>query len=638
MVLLVKPIKTGDDVTALGELTPQDTAEIVGPLVVQSDSEFNSTGGIKLPTGTTAERPATPKVGSTRFNTELGFAETWNGSAWLQGSGPAGSNGADGADGKSAYEIAVANGFVGTEAEWLDSLQGEDGPTVVSADADNIAILGTDGFIYVPKGSGGGGAAEVPVGTTAERPNPPITGNLRFNTTLDRLEVFGNSFWQILKYDRESTAPNIGTATATSNTTATVSFTPSANESIEAVSSYSGISDPDGIVATKAGTGAGTLNFVGLTQDRQYTFSVCAVNPVGNGTYSAPSNQIRTWSVPDAPIIGTATPVPNSTDVNVTFTAPAYDGQQPITSYTATSIPAGYSATINQAGSGTILVKDMADFTTYTFVVYATNSLGNSLPSAESNQASTTIREYPVNLLLVGGGGGSATQSVGAGAGAGGRVEQFSGIVLKHRTVYSIAIGAGGGVEAAGGATSFSGDGISTMSCVGGGAGVGNTGGTSGNGFGSGVIGAYSWGGGGGGGASASGGQSSNGSRGGSNGGAGLPNSLTGSAITYGGGGGGSYYGTNGEYGSSNGYGGAGGGGNGGNSNTGNSPATGGAGGANTGGGAGGRISTGGSGVVVASIPTEFYSGTYTGTLTTAPFTSGSNTILIFATSGTYTG
>lgn len=32
-----------------------------------------------------------------------------------------------GADGKSAYEIAVEHGFVGTEAEWLESLKGKDG-------------------------------------------------------------------------------------------------------------------------------------------------------------------------------------------------------------------------------------------------------------------------------------------------------------------------------------------------------------------------------------------------------------------------------------------------------------------------------------------------------------------------------
>lgn len=33
-----------------------------------------------------------------------------------------------GADGKSAYEIAVENGFVGSEMDWLDSLIGEQGP------------------------------------------------------------------------------------------------------------------------------------------------------------------------------------------------------------------------------------------------------------------------------------------------------------------------------------------------------------------------------------------------------------------------------------------------------------------------------------------------------------------------------
>lgn len=31
--------------------------------------------------------------------------------------------------GKSAYEVAVMNGFEGTEEEWLESLQGEDGYT-----------------------------------------------------------------------------------------------------------------------------------------------------------------------------------------------------------------------------------------------------------------------------------------------------------------------------------------------------------------------------------------------------------------------------------------------------------------------------------------------------------------------------
>lgn len=38
--------------------------------------------GLTIPTGTTAERPASPSVGDTRYNTSLNQAEVWNGSQW----------------------------------------------------------------------------------------------------------------------------------------------------------------------------------------------------------------------------------------------------------------------------------------------------------------------------------------------------------------------------------------------------------------------------------------------------------------------------------------------------------------------------------------------------------------------------
>ena len=40
-----------------------------------------------------------------------------------------------GHDGKSAYEIAVDNGFTGSQAEWLQSLHGRDGTSSTSGDA-----------------------------------------------------------------------------------------------------------------------------------------------------------------------------------------------------------------------------------------------------------------------------------------------------------------------------------------------------------------------------------------------------------------------------------------------------------------------------------------------------------------------
>ena len=43
--------------------------------------------------------------------------------------GERGADGSDGAAGKSAYEIALQNGFVGTETDWLESLKGQKGDT-----------------------------------------------------------------------------------------------------------------------------------------------------------------------------------------------------------------------------------------------------------------------------------------------------------------------------------------------------------------------------------------------------------------------------------------------------------------------------------------------------------------------------
>lgn len=51
--------------------------------------------------------------------------------------GEPGKNGENGRDGKSAYEVAVDNGFVGTEQEWLESLKGRDG---VSGTSEAVSL------------------------------------------------------------------------------------------------------------------------------------------------------------------------------------------------------------------------------------------------------------------------------------------------------------------------------------------------------------------------------------------------------------------------------------------------------------------------------------------------------------------
>ena len=70
--------------------------------------------------------------------------------------GIAGVNGVNGTDGRSAYEIAVLNGFVGTETQWLLSLVGATGP------AGATGAQGLQG----PAGNDGATGQQGPIGLT----------------------------------------------------------------------------------------------------------------------------------------------------------------------------------------------------------------------------------------------------------------------------------------------------------------------------------------------------------------------------------------------------------------------------------------------------------------------------------------
>jgi hypothetical protein len=265
-----------------------------------------------------------------------------------------------------------------------------------------------------------------------------------------------------------------------------------------------------------------------------------------------------------------------------------------------------------------------------------------------------TSNVYGASYLVVAGGGGGGANR-GGGGGAGGLLT--GGASLVTGTIYSVIVGAGAtaptavsslpvagsnsvafGATAIGGGGGISADGNSSSSQSGGSGGGGagpyaasGGSGTSGQGN-NGGTGAYVapyYGGGGGGGAGAVGGNGT--STVGGNGGVGLASAITGSSIYYAGGGGSGTYG-----GGTAGTGGTGGGGNG--STTSNGTA----GTANTGGGGGGggqpspfAGGNGASGVVILSVPTAFYSGTTTGSPTVT--TSGSNTIIKFTSSGSYT-
>lgn len=303
-------------------------------------------------------------------------------------------------------------------------------------------------------------------------------------------------------------------------------------------------------------------------------------------------------------------------------------------------------------------------------------SISRPLYAADSTTSAILLPCRPIYLsqvptlisvtTLVVGAGASGGADDGGGGGAGGAVS--SSIQLQHGQVYTATIGAGGGASSQGvhgvngNNSTLAGTGLSTVTgtggggggfrsntndgtgngganggCGGGGAdtiggGAGAGGGTGSQGFNGGTNNAgaaQSAGGGGGMGAVGADGSSSNGGAGGN----GVSSSITGSAVTYAGGGGGS---------SRLGGGGTGGAGGSGGGGAGTNTGTGVNGTANLGGGGGGASITpgttsgsGGSGVVIINVATSDYTGTTTGSPTIT--TSGSQTIIKFTGTGTYT-
>ena len=284
------------------------------------------------------------------------------------------------------------------------------------------------------------------------------------------------------------------------------------------------------------------------------------------------------------------------------------------------------------------------------------------IPTVDDDVTFETPQPYSIDFLVIAGGGGggacatSTGWQVGGGGGAGGYRTSTQSVSLG--TVITVTVGDGGSggvsnVGTSGSDSSISGSGLTTITSTGGGRGGGgnNTAGSGGSGGGgtgytppgggSGNTPSTSpsqgnnggnghnqpegnSGAGGGGGAGAVGASST--STSGGNGGNGTASSITGSSVTRGGGGGGS----NAPNGGTDGSGGTGGGG-----TAGSSGGT-----ANTGGGGGGNGEnqngySGGKGVVILSVPTANYSATTTGSPTVT--TSGSNTIMQFNGSGSYT-
>jgi integrin beta 8 len=137
-------VKTAEFDTAIGDLQSQidQNALTAGP-------------GIDIINGVISATGASGQAGQDGLSAyEVAVANGFvgNEAAWLaslKGSDGAnginGTNGTNGSDGLSAYEIAVLDGFVGSESDWLDSLKGTDGNFPMPTAGDGLYLLSFSG-------------------------------------------------------------------------------------------------------------------------------------------------------------------------------------------------------------------------------------------------------------------------------------------------------------------------------------------------------------------------------------------------------------------------------------------------------------------------------------------------------------
>jgi hypothetical protein len=169
---------------------------------------------------------------------------------------------------------------------------------------------------------------------------------------------------------------------------ALISWQPPSFDGGSGISSYTVSASPGGSSATAAGN-LTSATVSGLTTGTAYTFTVAAMNNVGAGPVSAPSNSVIPQSVPDPPTNVVA--APGNLSATVSWSPPAMIGGSAITGYTVNSTG------VNLSVPGTQTQAQVPQLTgsSYRFTVSATNASGTGLPSAASN----VVAPYPFHAM-----------------------------------------------------------------------------------------------------------------------------------------------------------------------------------------------------------------------------------------------
>ena len=200
-------IKNGGDVSFNSSVNVEENGIFqgsvgVGTTIMPVKVTINSTDAIKIPVGTTAERPTADSSGHygyIRYNTQLSSYEGFGaGNAW-------GSLG--GVKDVDQDTYISAENAAGDDNDQLKFFTAGIQQMCIDTNGDvslngNLIVkntlivqndLSVNGIVNTAGGGGGATSGAILVGTTAERPNPPAEGMIRYNTDRNLAEIYTSS-------------------------------------------------------------------------------------------------------------------------------------------------------------------------------------------------------------------------------------------------------------------------------------------------------------------------------------------------------------------------------------------------------------------------------------------------------------